>query len=505
MITGALKNQVDKLWLEFWQGGISNPLSVIEQITFLMFLRLFDIAETREEKKAARLNKPFKGHFGPDQQQLRWQNLLKLGGDALLKTVRDEVFPHMREIAGSGSTFGRYMADAQLLIQKASLLVKAMELIEKLPIDRGDLKGDIYEYMLSKLNIAGQNGQFRTPPHIRRLMVDLVEPKPDWTMGDPACGTAGFPVAVMEYLQETYTSPQGILTEERDGETFQVFTGDLLEPYRAHIRSGMFHGYDFDVTMLRIAAMNMMLHGVDNPHIDYMDTLSERFVKERAKEAKDFFDLILANPPFKGSLDEESVDVSLRRHIKTRKTELLFPMLMHRMLKLGGRCAVIVPDGVLFGSSTAHIALRKILIEDNQLEGVIKLPAGVFKPYAGVSTAILIFTKGGHTTDVFFYDVQDDGFSLDDKRLPVPENDLPDVRERWKARNPKRDKDRTDKAFCVPKKEIVANKYDLSLNRYREIVHEEVQYEAPKTIVARLKTLEEEIAKDLQELEAMLG
>ncbi len=504
MITGALKNQVDKLWLEFWQGGISNPLSVIEQITFLMFLRLFDIAETREEKKAARLNKPFKGHFGPDQQQLRWQNLLKLGGDALLKTVRDEVFPHMREIAGTGSTFGRYMADAQLLIQKASLLVKAMELIEKLPIDRGDLKGDIYEYMLSKLNIAGQNGQFRTPPHIRRLMVELVEPKPDWTIGDPACGTAGFLVAVMEYLQETYTSPQGILTEERDGETWQVYTGDLLEPYRAHIRNGMFHGYDFDVTMLRIAAMNMMLHGVDNPHIDYMDTLSERFVQERAKEAKDIFDLILANPPFKGSLDEESVDVSLRRHIKTRKTELLFPMLMHRMLKLGGRCAVIVPDGVLFGSSTAHVALRKILVEDNQLEGVIKLPAGVFKPYAGVSTAILIFTKGGHTADVFFCDVQADGFSLDDKRLPVPENDLPDVRERWKARNPKKDTDRTDKAFCVPKKEIVANKYDLSLNRYREILHEEVEYEDPKTMIDRLKTLEKEIASDLQELEAML-
>jgi len=505
MITGALKNQVDKLWLEFWQGGISNPLSVIEQITFLMFLRLFDIAENREEKKAARLNKQFKGHFGPDQQQLRWQNLLKLGGDALLKTVRDEVFPHMREIAGTGSTFGRYMADAQLLIQKASLLVKAMELIEKLPIDRGDLKGDIYEYMLSTLNIAGQNGQFRTPPHIRRLMVDLVEPKPDWAIGDPACGTAGFLVAVMEYLQESYTSPQGILTEERDGETFQVYTGDLLEPYRAHIRSGMFHGYDFDVTMLRIAAMNMMLHGVDNPHIDYMDTLSERFVKERAKEAKDFFDLILANPPFKGSLDEESVDVSLRRHIKTRKTELLFPMLMHRMLKLGGRCAVIVPDGVLFGSSTAHVALRKILVEDNQLEGVIKLPAGVFKPYAGVSTAILIFTKGGHTTDVFFYDVQADGFSLDDKRLPVAENDLPDVRERWKQRNPKKDKDRTDNAFCVPKKEIVANKYELSLNRYREIVHEEVEYESPKTIIDRLKTLEGEIAADLEELEAMLA
>jgi type I restriction enzyme M protein len=504
MITGALKSQVNNLWQEFWQGGISNPLSVIEQITFLMFLRLFDIAETREEKKASRLGKPFKGHFRTDQQHLRWTNLMKLGGDALLKTVRDEVFPHMREIAGSSSTFGKYMADAQLLVQKPSLLVKAIELIDKLPIDRGDLKGDIYEYMLSKLNTAGQNGQFRTPPHIRRLMVDLVEPKPDWTIADPACGTAGFLVAVMEYLQENYTSPEGVLIEERDGETFRVLTGDLLEPYRAHIRSDMFHGYDFDVTMLRIAAMNLMLHGVDNPHVDYMDTLSERFVKERPKEAKEAFDLILANPPFKGSLDEEAVDVSLRRHIKTRKTELLFPMLMLRMLKLGGRCAVIVPDGVLFGSSTAHVALRKILVDDNQLEGVVKLPAGVFKPYAGDSTAILLFTKGGHTTDVFFYDVQADGLSLDDKRNPVPENDLPDVRERWKARNPKKYKDRTEKAFFVPKKEIVANKYDLSLNRYREIVHDEVEYEEPKVIIARLRTLEEEIARDLRELEGML-
>jgi type I restriction enzyme M protein len=308
----------------------------------------------------------------------------------------------------------------------------------------------------------------------------------------------------MEYLQETYTSPQGILTEERDGETFQVYTGDLLEPYRAHIRSDMFYGYDFDVTMLRIAAMNLMLHGVDNPHIDYMDTLSERFVKERPKESKEAFDLILANPPFKGSLDEEVVDVSLRRHIKTRKTELLFPMLMLRMLKLGGRCAVIVPDGVLFGSSTAHVALRKILVEDNQLEGVIKLPAGVFKPYAGVATAILLFTKGGHTTDVFFYDIQADGLSLDDKRQPVSENDLPDLRKRWKSRNPMNDKDRTDKAFCVLKKEIVANKYDLSLNRYRELVHEEVEHEKPETIIAGLKALEQEIGKDLRELEAML-
>jgi type I restriction enzyme M protein len=504
VITGALRNQVDKLWLEFWQGGISNPLSVIEQITFLMFLRLFDVAETREEKKAARLGRPFQGHFAPDQQRLRWQNLMKLGADELFKTVRDEVFPHMREIAGTGSTFGRYMADAQLLIQKPSLLVKAIELIDKLPIDRGDLKGDIYEYMLSKLNIAGQNGQFRTPPHIRRLMVDLVEPQPDWIIGDPACGTAGFLVAVMEYLQETYTSPQGILNEERDGETVPVYTGDLLEPYRDHIRNEMFHGYDFDVTMLRIAAMNMMLHGVDNPHIEFMDTLSAQFVEDRPGEASDAFDLILANPPFKGSLDDEAVDASLRRLVKTRKTELLFPLLMLRMLKVGGRCAVIVPDGVLFGSTTAHVALRKILVEDNQLEGVVKLPAGVFKPYAGVSTAILVFIKRGQTDRIFFYDVQADGLSLDDRRLPVPENDLPDVRERWKRRNAEQDVDRTGKTFFVTKNEIVANRYDLSLNRYREMAQDSVDHEDPQTIFARLSGLEEEIGRSLRELGRLL-
>lgn len=509
MITGAMKNQVDKLWLEFWQGGISNPLSVVEQITFLMFLRLIDIGETREEKKAARLGRPFNGHFGPDQQHLRWQNLLKLGSDALLKTVRDEVFPHMKEIAGSGSTFGKSMTEATLLIQKPSLIVKAMELIDKMPIDRGDLKGDLYEYMLGKLQVSGQNGQFRTPRHIIRLMVELVEPKPDWVIADPACGTAGFLITVMEYLRETYTSPGGVIEEERDGERFPVQTGDLLEPYLAHIRSNMFHGYDFDVTMLRIAAMNMMLHGVDNPHIDYMDTLSQQFVEQRPKEAKEHFDLILANPPFKGSLDDERVDVSLSRHVKTRKTELLFPMLMLRMLKMGGRCAVIVPDGVLFGSSTAHVALRKILVEDNQLEAVIKLPAGVFKPYAGVSTAILVFTKGGHTTDVFYYDVQTDGFSLDDKRDKIGATgdfqDVSDVPLRWKRRDPKHDTDRTDKAFFVGKQEIVTNKYDLSLNRYRDVIHEEVAHESPREILRRLGTLEEEIATNLRDLESMLA
>lgn len=507
MITGPLRSKIDKLWLEFWQGGITNPLTVIEQITFLMFIRLLDLTESRNEKKAQRTGKPFDRLFTAKQQHLRWHQLKNLGADALLKTMRDEVFPHLKEIAGAESTFGRYMADAMLMIQKPSLLVKALELIDDLPLDRGDTKGDLYEYLLGKLTTAGINGQFRTPRHIIRLMVDLVEPKPTDRIADPACGTAGFLVSVMDYLLEKHTSPEGI-TEERgeNGEVNRIFTGDLLEPYRKHIQSDMFHGFDFDVTMLRIAAMNLMLHGVDNPAIEYMDTLSNRFADDKHlhRFAKDHFDLILANPPFKGTLDYEAVEPSLLRTVKTRKTELLFLALILRMLKLGGRAAVIVPDGVLFGSSNAHTDLRKALIDDNQLEGVIKLPAGVFKPYAGVSTAIVIFTKGGKTRDVFFYDVQADGFSLDDKRDAIAENDLPDVRARWAKRNPKKDLGRKDKAFFVSVDDIRAAEYDLSINRYRETVYEEVKYEPPHAILKKLKALNEAEAKDLTELEGML-
>jgi type I restriction enzyme M protein len=309
----------------------------------------------------------------------------------------------------------------------------------------------------------------------------------------------------MEHLRKKYTSKEGRIVEKYDGEQHVTYTGDLLEPYRQHIQSGMFHGFDFDVTMLRIAAMNLMLHGVDTPDIHYQDTLSNNFPDRFPNYSSECFDLILANPPFKGSLDEQDVHSSLTGKVKTKKTELLFLILMLRMLKLGGRCAVIVPDGVLFGSSNAHVAARKLLVEEHQLEAVVKLPAGVFKPYAGVSTAILIFTKGGRTTDVWFYDVQADGYSLDDKRDPVEANDLPDVCARWAKRNPKKDTDRKDKAFFVPKAEIAENKYDLSLNRYKEIVHEEVKYDSPKKILARLEKLEAEIANDLAELEAMLG
>lgn len=504
MITGKLKSRIDQLWLEFWQGGITNPLTVIEQISFLMFIRLLDIRESRHERQAMRTGKEFRGSFGPRQQKLRWRNLTKVGGEELLKTVRDEVFPHLRELAGSKSTFGVYMQDATFMIQKPSLLVKAVEMIDGLPLDRSDTKGDLYEYLLGKLNTAGINGQFRTPRHIIRLMVDILAPKPTDTIGDPACGTAGFLVSVMDYLYEHHTSDAGMLNEERDGEIIQIPTGDLLEPYRSHIQTGMFHGFDFDATMLRLAAMNMMLHGVDNPNIAYQDTLSGSFMEKQSAVSANHFDLILANPPFKGSLDFGSVDPSLTNKVKTKKTELLFLVLILRMLKLGGRAAAIVPDGVLFGSSGAHQALRTLLVDENQLDAIVKLPSGVFKPYAGVSTAILFFTKGGKTENVWFYDVEADGFSLDDKRERIAENDLPDVRLRWAARMAEKDSDRKDKAFFVPATEIRESGYDLSLSRYKEIVHEEVHYDPPKVIIHRLRALEAEIAKGLDELEAML-
>lgn len=503
MITGDLKNKIDRLWLEFWQGGITNPLTVIEQITYLMFIRLLDLEQTRQEKRSSRTGKPFKGHFaGPDDPR-RWGNILRRGSDESLKIVRDDVFPHIKEIAGKDSTFGRYMADATFMINKPALLTKAMELINDLPLEKGDIKGDVYEYLLSKLTTAGIAGQFRTPRHIIRMMVDLVEPQLTDRVADPACGTAGFLASVIDHLNETHSSEDGTIVHD-DGS--KSYLGDEIPPEaREHMRTDMFCGMDFDVSMLRIAAMNMMLHGVDNPSLAYMDTLSNGFPEQRPKEASDAFDVILANPPFKGAIDFEQIHQSLSSKLKTKKTELLFPLLILRMLKLGGRAAVVVPDGVLFGSSKAHKGLRSILIDDNQLEGVIKLPAGVFKPYAGVSTAVLVYAKGGKTTDVFFYDVQADGYSLDDKRTAIDENDIPDVIKRWKKRSPKKDTDRKAKAFFVPVDEIREAGYDLSLGRYKETVYEEAKYDSPKKIIARLRRLNEAEAKDLRELEGMIS
>ncbi|MBM1311901.1 SAM-dependent DNA methyltransferase [Sulfitobacter mediterraneus] len=506
MVTGELKKKIDALWTEFWTGGITNPLTVIEQITFLIFVRLLDVNEARDENRLKRSGVEFKRRFNADEQELRWSQFRHLGADEMLPLVRDRVFPHFRK-ASVGTTFAEFMKDAQLMIQKPSLLVKAVNMINDLPLTAGDTKGDLYEYLLGKLTTAGINGQFRTPRHIIRLMVDMLEPKPTDVISDPSCGTGGFLVETMNYLLENHTSPEAVMeeTDPDTGKTEKTFTGDLLEDHWAHIRNDMFHGFDFDATMLRIAAMNMMLHGVDNPDIHYQDTLSNSFPERFPKSASEGFDIVLANPPFKGSLDFEDVHAGLLRQVKTKKTELLFLVLILRMLKTGGRSATIVPDGVLFGSSTAHVALRKLLVDHNQLEAVISLPSGVFKPYAGVSTGILVFTKGGRTDDVFFYDVEADGYSLDDKRDPIEANDLPDCITAWRDRDPKRYTDRKQKAFFVPADDIREANYDLSLSRYKERVYEEQDYDPPKDILERMNKLNAAIAKDLADLEGMLG
>ena len=528
MITGTLKSSIDKLWEEFWTGGITNPLTVIEQITFLMYARLLDMNETSDEKKALRTKKEFKRRFNKNQQNIRWQNLRHIeSADLLLTTVRDQLFPYFKQSSAEsneGTLFAEFMKDAQLMIQKPSLLVKAVSMVNELPLDKGDTKGDLYEYLLSKLTTAGINGQFRTPRHIIRALVDLMNPNVTDRICDPACGTAGFLNTTYEFMLQKYSSPEGTFTEtvtnEKGEEEEQVtYTGDLLAEHRTHVDTDMFHGFDFDATMLRIAAMNLVMHGVEQPDIHYQDTLSQGFLERFPHEAKEGFDLVLANPPFKGSLDEEDVDPELLRTVKTKKTELLFVALILRMLKIGGRAAVIVPDGVLFGSSKAHQQLRTTLIENNQLEAIISLPSGVFKPYAGVSTAVMIFTKGGETDRVWFYDLQADGFSLDDKRTPLKgkgTNDLPDAIMQWEKYRTLVEKnsraatieqqfgDKTQQAFVVDAADIKANKYDLSINRYKEVVYEEEVYEPPKKILKQLKKLEMDILKDLNELEAML-
>lgn len=511
MITGELKNRIDSLWTDFWTGGITNPLTVIEQITFLMYSRLLDMQERKDEKRSSITGKHITSRFGPAEQDCRWETWRHFGADEMLPHVRDKVFPHFRRLAerstGTDSHFATFMKDAQLMIQKPSLLVKAVNAVQDLPLERGDTKGDLYEYLLSKLTTAGINGQFRTPRHIIRLMVELTQPQPTDRICDPSCGTAGFLIEAYDYLLRQHTSEAGKHVEVIDGEEHTTYSGDLLGEHRAHVDTDMFHAYDFDATMLRIATMNLVMHGVAEPDVHYQDTLSQSFEERHPRGSKNAFDLILANPPFKGSLDEQDVAPDILRTVKTKKTELLFIGLILRMLKVGGRSATIVPDGVLFGSSKAHVQLRQHLIENNQLEAVISLPSGVFKPYAGVSTAIIVFAKGGKTENVFFYDVQSDGRTLDDKRTEIGDGkgDLPDVLEKyqkWCGRTGNFS-DRTAKAFEVPAVDIRAQSYDLSINRYLQRQQVAVTHENPTEVLSKLRVLELEILDDLQSLEGM--
>jgi type I restriction enzyme M protein len=486
VITGELKSKIDRVWDAFWSGGISNPLEVIEQITYLLFVRRLDDLQTLAERKARATGDPIERPiYLPRQRELRWSRFKNNDAEVMFEVVRDEVFPFLQTLGGDGSTYGEHMRDARFTIPTPALLSRVVDMLDDIPMAERDTNGDLYEYLLSKIASAGVNGQFRTPRHIIQLMVDMTAPQPEDEICDPACGTAGFLVAASEYVRREHP---GVMTNAAQ---------------RSHFHSSMFHGFDFDSTMLRIGSMNMLLHGVESPDIRYRDSLSEGVSADSER-----YSLILANPPFAGSLDYESTSKDLQRVVKTKKTELLFMALFLKLLKPGGRAAVIVPDGVLFGSSTAHKALRRMLVEDQKLDAVVKLPSGVFRPYAGVSTAILFFTKtdSGGTDDVWFYDVRADGFSLDDKRNPIEANDLPDVLGRWSdRRTTERDRARTDQSFTVPKADIVAQSYDLSLNRYKEIVHDEVEHRAPLDIIADIEALEVEIADGLAELKAMLA
>jgi type I restriction enzyme M protein len=501
MITGELKNKIDQLWTQFWTGGITNPFTVIEQITFLMFARLLDFKETLNENKSKLTGLPFKRIFSTGEQHIRWESFRHLEAEEMLKLVRDEVFPHFKRAFTNGSTLSEYMKDAQLMVVRPSLLVTAVNAIHELPLNQGDTKGDLYEYLLSKLQTSGIAGQFRTPRHIINMMINIIDPQPTDLICDPACGTAGFLVGVMEYLNKNYTSPNLVEIKE-DGS--EVYSGDLLYDNQDYIQNKLLTGFDFDSTMLRIAAMNLLLHNIDSPHIHNQDSLSGTFLEKFPQFAENYFTVILANPLFKGSLDDENVESSLVGKVKTKKTELLFNFLFLRMLKLGGRAAIIVPDGVLFGASKAHVALRQTLIDENQLEAIISLPSGVFKPYAGVSTAIMVYTKGGKTENVWFYDVESDGLSLDDKRQPITENDIPDVISSWKKRNEEDNSDKSQKHFFVPADDIRNNKYDLSISKYKEVVYKEIEYEKPQIILGKMFKLEDEIRIEMDQLKEML-
>ena len=498
MITGELKNKMDGLWEIFWTGGLTNPLDVIEQMTYLMFIRDLDDVDNTRAKEAMMLGISYESIFADEVQigertvegnQLKWSVFHDYPAARMYSTVQELVFPFIKNLHGNKeSAYSKYMDDAIFKIPTPLMLEKivtAMDgIYEKIEqLQSADTRGDIYEYLLSKISTAGVNGQFRTPRHIIRMMVELMDPKPDEVICDPACGTSGFLVTASDYLKEKKTE--------------EVF---FNQANKTHYMNHMFHGFDMDRTMLRIGAMNMMTHGVENPHIEYRDSLSDQ------NPDKEKYSLILANPPFKGSLDSDIVSTDLLKVCKTKKTELLFLALFLRMLKVGGRCACIVPDGVLFGSSNAHKAIRKELIEKNRLEAVISMPSGVFKPYAGVSTAILIFTKTGHgvTDKVWFYDMKADGFSLDDKRSETKENDIPDIKERFSHLEKEADRGRTEQSFFVEKQEIIDNAYDLSINKYKIVEYVPVEYPSTSEIMQELRTLEHEIANCMDELERML-
>ncbi len=503
MLTGDLKNQVDKVWGRFWSGGMANPLEIIEQITYLLFLKRLDDLQTLAENKSRRLKKPVKQNFFPNgKKKLRWNNLKNLAPEEMFNIVDKEVFPFLQNLGKNESSYIKHMQGARFTIPSAKLLSDAIDLLDKIPMEERDTKGDLYEYMLGKLSSSGQLGQFRTPRHIIQLMLELTAPTIKDIICDPACGTCGFLVNASEYIRDKYPE---ILSNKKE---------------RDHFNRSMFNGYDFDNTMLRIGNMNMLLHGVENPNINYRDSLSQDFPIEEEK-----YSLILANPPFAGSIDVDNVSKKLLSIVSTKNTELLFLSLFLKLLKPGGRASIIVPEGVLFKSNESNKKLRKILIEEHKLEAIIRLPSGTFKPYTGVTTAIILFTKtnSGGTEDIWFYNVEADGWSLDDHRKELLEtdklgsnpkiklsdkehlkNNLPDIIHRWNNRAKEKKRERNEQSFTVPKREILDNNYDLSFNKYNQILYQKSNLLPPKEIIKEIKKLENDILKDINNLEVSL-
>ncbi len=510
MVTGVIKNKVDKIWTDIWAGGITNPLTVIEQLTYLMFIRSLDEKELETEEfenmmGSANLERIFPQT--PSGQAMRWSKFKDRDPRDIYDLISQRVFPAIKnfkngrlpdftengelievEDSSSGSSedtaFSRYMSDAMFLIPTPQVLQKIITGLEDLyenDLSDLDMHGDLYEYMLGKLSTAGQNGQFRTPRHIIKMMVELIQPTPDDTICDPACGTAGFLVAAAEYVRDHY---EDTMTQAQ----WDAFSGP------------MFTGFDTDRTMLRISAMNLMLHSIKNPDIDYKDSVSKQ------NDISSKYSVCLANPPFKGTIDAESINANLKAVTNTKKTELLFLALFIRMLKIGGRCACIVPDGVLFGSSKAHKAIREELVERHELKAVISMPSGVFKPYAGVSTAVLIFTKtgAGGTKNVWFYDMKADGYSLDDKRSEVADNDIPDIISRFHNLDGESERKRTEQSFFVSKDEIKENDYDLSINKYKETEYVAIEYPPTEEILAEIEKINLQVEKETAELRNLL-
>ena len=491
MITGEIKNRIDSIWDTFWTGGITNSITILEQMTYLFFMKMLDDAQRTKEANAnamgVAVSEPTIGYgswHNPETdrnvpyEDLRWSTFKNYDPETMYRIVSKDVFVFIKNLSsGKESAYSRFMENATFLIQSPRTLTKIVEGIDHLDMNNRDTMGDVYEYVLSKMAASGNNGQFRTPRHIIRMMVEIMQPTLKDTICDPAMGSAGFIVESAKYVREHYKS-------------------ELLKKENAHhYKNGMLHGFDTDFTMLRIGAMNLMLHGVDNPDIQYRDSLSTDNTDENR------YTLCLANPPFTGSLDNEAVSKSLLAITKTKKTELLFVSLFIRMLQMGGRCASIVPDGVLFGNSTAHKALRRELIDNQRLQAVISMPSGVFQPYSGVSTAVLVFTKtnAGGTDKVWFYDMKADGYTLDQKRTECPENDIPDVIARFKNMDAEATRTRKEQSFLVPVEEIRNNDYDLSINKYKEVERVKVEYEAPEVIFGKIATLQQDINNAMAE------